>query len=46
MLLRCQPQDFTHCSGVIRVAQNDATESEFGHRELQNDFRFWEFGYL
>jgi hypothetical protein len=21
MLLRCQPQDFTHCGGAVRVAQ-------------------------
>jgi hypothetical protein len=38
--------DFTHCSGVVRVAQHHATGSEFGHRELPYDFRFWECGYV
>jgi hypothetical protein len=36
--------DFTHCGGTARVAQHHATGSEFGHRELRYDFRFWEFG--
>jgi hypothetical protein len=37
--------DFTHCGGV-RVAQHNATESEFGHRKLRNDFGTWESGYV
>jgi hypothetical protein len=30
--------DFTLCGGGVRVAQDDATESELGHRKLRNDF--------
>jgi hypothetical protein len=37
--------DFAHC-GAARVAQHHATGSEFGHRELRYDFRFWECGYV
>jgi hypothetical protein len=37
--------DFTHWGGA-RVAQHDATQPEFGHRKLRNDFGLWRFGYV
>jgi len=37
---------FTPCGDGVRAAQHDATEPEFGHRKLRNDFGFWKFGYV
>ena len=39
-MLPDDPPDFTQRGDTVRVAQRDVADSEFGHRELRNDFGF------